>query len=1206
MKFNKLFKILLVLIVLLVCLNAVAASDEMDSFGVGAEDGNLAVENNDISNALKSSDEDVLGDGNNWYVDAGATTGGDGSQSSPYSDLQSALSNCNDGDVIHIMPGTYKGTSNTGLTIGVNNLAIVADDGTPIFDGENTRQIFKITGNNVVLKGLQLTKGKTTNGGALYLDGDNICVDKCTINSNNANAGRGGGIYIAAHDGISIINSKINGNKATYFAAGIYNAGSHTLIANCSFYDSIARNAGGIYSDKKIRIVNSTVSSARNNIVDTYGGGIYLQGAGASGSLIDNVTFSSCYSDQGGAMALKDCDNITVNNCEISTCIAKTSLNTANNGDGAGIWMNGKNNVINNTRVHDNHAPGYGVVYVHDSSENTIINNCLFYRNTADYDGSAIYSIASNVIINNSEFVKNHCSRYGGAICIKYGENDSVLNSKFDGNYAEKGGAIYLGPGAYCKDPKVDNCTFVNNGVFPKPPFDRNMTKGGAIFSLAKNPTIINSNFTHNVGLMGGAIVFENGHNTLENDTFVGNIAERYGGGAISSTRQGDTINNCTFINNQAKGYGGAIGADYPTITNSKFIGNTAFHGGAICTILANVSNSEFYDNTASDGWYIVAANELIEKNIIHPEQNSISLYHSKYMNMTYDPKNGITYVDGYTAFCVEEDADSPRYGVMFEDLRFLQNSLSEEYVGEYLKILMFKYWNESSDYADFRDLINVFTDHDFKNSNNAIVNDVVALYDSGYRITNDTLRFNDDGTVELFNFGEIIVPSSTQNVFVFNINKTNLTVKKEVLTNPVVIGKQVDFNITVKNTGECNLTSVWINETGFSKGLAYDSFRSPFNWNYDSSKKLWILNQTLGIGKIAYIILTFNVTDSGIMQNNVSVGFSNHTFANDTVDFPVYIPNMTVEKISLTPEVTVGMPAYFMIRITNTGECELSNINVTEMNSEGLAYQNFIDSTGKWIFIGSMEHPKWQYNGTLPVGRSAELMVVYNTLRGGTFTNVVAVDNNQTTGSGKNDTVIHEPMIKVEKITLTPKVPVGDLTSFRIRVTNIGDCDLEEVYVKELKFDGLIYDHFTSVSNRWTFDGKDTWTYNGILAEGERSQFIVFFKTITVGNFTNIVVAGSNSTNETTAKNVTETFENKTDDNNTNNSDKSNNTDKSNNSDKSNNINGKNNSNTTSNVPKDSNKTDVSIKRATGNPLFALLAVLLMLSVSRIRKFKK
>ena len=1177
-------------------MNAVAASDEMDSFGVGAEDGNLAVENNDVSDALKSSDGDVLGDGNSWYVDAGAATGGDGSQSSPYSDLQSALSNCNEGDVIHIMPGTYKGTSNTGLTIGVNNLTIVADEGTPVFDGENTRQIFKITGNNVVLKGLQLTKGKTTNGGALYLDGDNICVDKCTINSNNANNGRGGGIYIAAHEGISIINSKINGNKATYFAAGIYNVGSHTLIANCSFYNSIAHNGGGIYSDKKIKIVNSTISSAKNDIVNTYGGGIYLQGAGASGSLIDNVTFSSCYSDQGGAMALKDCDNITVNNCEISTCIGTTSTNNAANSDGAAIWMNGKNNVINNTRVHDNAGYGYGIMYVPVSSVNTTFDNCEFYRNTVnDYHGGAIFSQADNLLINNSYFWKNHCSRYGGAVFVWTGNNVSVLNSKFDGNYAEKGGAIYLGSKTKCNDFVADNCTFVNNGVFPKPPFDRNMTKGGAIFSLAQNPTITNSNFTHNVGLMGGAIVFEYGHNTLENDTFVGNIAERYGGGAISSTRQGDTINNCTFINNQAKGYGGAIGADYPTITNSKFIGNTAFHGGAICTILANVSNSEFYDNSADDGWYIVAATELIENNNVHPEQDSISLHHTKYMNMTYDSKNGITHVDGYTAFCVEEDADAPQYGVMWEDLRFLQNSLSEEYVGEYLKILMFKYWNEESNYASFRDIINIFTDHDFKSSNNAIVNDVVSLYDSGFRVpTNGALRLNDDGTVEIFNFGEIIVPSSTQNVFVFTVNKTNLTVEKEVLTNPVVIGKHVDFNITVKNTGECNLTSVWINETGFSNGLVYDSFRSPFNWTYDATKNLWILNETLEIGKTAFVILTFNVTDSGIMENNVSVGFSNHTFGNDTVIFPVYIPNMTVEKVSLTPEVTVGMPAFFMIRINNTGECELSNINVTEMNSQGLSYQDFSDSTGKWIFIGTMDKPKWQYNGTLQVGESAEIMVIYNTLKAGTFTNVVAVDNNQTEGSGKNDTVIHEPMLSVVKITMTPKVAVGELTSFLIRVTNTGDCDLDDVYVKELKFDGLVYDHFTSVSGRWSFDGKNKWTYDGILAEGERSQFTVFFKTIKVGNFTNIVVAGSNLTNETTAENVTETFENKTDNNNTNNSNDSNNTNR------------KNDTNTTSHVPKDLKETDVNLKRATGNPLFALLAVLLILSVSGIRKFKK
>jgi len=1197
MKFNKLMGILLLISVLCLCIGAVSAAGDVDSHVVGTDNGNLAVENEDVSDTLKSSNDDALSVGNSWYVKAGSTDG-DGSEASPYGDLKTALSNCNDGDVIHIMEGTYTGTSNTGLTIDKNNLAIVSDEN-PVFDGENKNQIFKITGNNVVLKGLQLTKGKATNGGALYIDGDNICVDKCTINSNNANSGRGGAIYIADHEGISIINSMINANKATYFAAGIYNTASNTLIANCSFYDAISRNGGGIYSDKKIRIVNSSISSAKNDIVNTYGGGVYLKGADASGSLIDNVTFSSCYSDQGGAMALVDCDNITVINCEISTCIGVTSRNQAANSDGAGIWMNGKNNLFNNTRIHDNTAYGYGIVYVPATSVNTTFDKCTFYRNGGvGYHGGAIYSRADNLLINNSYFWKNHCSQFGGAVYCGSGDDILVLNSKFDGNYAERGGAVYFGfsstSSVRCKNPIVDNCTFLNNGVFPKPPFDRNMTKGGAIYSVAVNPIITNSNFTHNVGLMGGAIVFENGRNFLENNTFTNNIAERYGGGAISSTKQGDYINNCTFTDNKAKGYGGAVSADYPTITNSKFSGNQAFHGGAIYTISANVSNSEFYENGASDDWYIMAATKLVENNNIHPGQNAISLNNGKYMDIGYDKDNDIVSVDGYAAFCAEEDEDYPRYGVLYNDLRFLQNSLSEEYVGEYLKILIFKYWNENSNYTAFHKLIRTFTDHDFRNSDNATIKEVIALYDSGFRVsTNNTLRVNGDGTADLFVFKEIVTPSATQNVFLFDVQKTNLTVKKEVITHPVVIGKQVDFNITVKNTGESNLTSVWINETGFTKGLTYDSFKSSYNWTYDAKNKLWVLNEMLVAGKTAYIVLTFNVTESGKMQNNVSVGFSNHTFGNDTVDFRVYIPNMTVEKVSLTPEVTVGMPAYFLINITNTGECELTNINVTEMNSQGLAYQTFIDSSGEWTFIGSMDHPQWQYNGILPVGGSAEIMVIYNTLRAGTFTNVVAVDNNQTTGSGKNDTIIHEPGLKVEKITLTPFVPVGDLTSFMIRVTNIGDCDLEGVYVKEFKFDGLVYDHFTSVSGKWIFDGKDKWIYNDVLGEGEKSQFTVFFKTIKAGNFTNIIVAGSDLTNETPAENTTETFENLTDVDDTEEDEDFDSDDT------------EMDTNETTDVSEELKQTDVNLKSATGNPLFALLAVLLLGSVIRFRKFK-
>lgn len=1135
MKFNKLFKILLVLIVLLVFLNAVAASNEMDSFGVGAEDGNLAVENNDVS--------DTLSAGNSWYVKAGSTNG-DGSQENPYANLKSVTNNANyaENDIIYVMDGTYSGQNNRGIDLKENTTVMAYEGAKPIFNAQKVDSIFVLSKDGVVLKGLTLINGGgyygTTAqgaskwcGGAIFNSGNNLVVDNCTIK---------------------------NGDKLAY-GSGIYSKGKNTEIKNCYFTDNTAQYGGAVAIDgPNARLINNNFYKNYGQ----YGGAINIYNYG--GAIIANNTFERNYANYGNG-----------------------------NGYAGAIYARAGNNLIKNNTFDRNSANSYGGAICLVNPD-TVVDNCtfknnqIFNDNTGSNLGGAIYTQAPSNI-TNSKFIDNAVRDNGGAIFVK-GSDNFIENCTFDKNWAARGGAIYIAEFVSNKNitnPVINNCTFNENGV--------DESKGGAIYSYAINTTVTNSKFNNNKAMLGGAIVYQNGRNFLENDTFVENIAGRYGGGAISSTKQGDTINNCTFIKNHAKGYGGAIGADYPTITNSKFIENTAFHGGAICTIIANVSNSEFYDNSADDGWYIVAATELIEDNNIHPEQNSISLHDAKYMDMSYDPENGITHVDGYTAFCVEEDADVPKYGVLWKDLRFLQNSLSEEYVGEYLKILIFKYWNDESDYASFVNLINIFTDHDFKSSNNAIVNDVISLYDSGFRVpTNGALKLNDDGTAVVYNFGEIIVPSSTQNVFVFTVNKTNLTVEKEVLTNPVVIGKHVDFNITVKNTGECNLTSVWINETGFSNGLVYDSFRSPFNWTYDATKNLWILNETLEIGKTAFVILTFNVTDSGIMENNVSVGFSNHTFGNDTVIFPVYIPNMTVEKVSLTPEVTVGMPAFFMIRINNTGECELSNINVTEMNSQGLSYQDFSDSTGKWIFIGTMDKPKWQYNGTLQVGESAEIMVIYNTLKAGTFTNVVAVDNNQTEGSGKNDTVIHEPMLSVVKITMTPKVAVGELTSFLIRVTNTGDCDLDDVYVKELKFDGLVYDHFTSVSGRWSFDGKNKWTYDGILAEGERSQFTVFFKTIKVGNFTNIVVAGSNLTNETTAENVTETFENKTDNNNTNNSNDSNNTNR------------KNDTNTTSHVPKDLKETDVNLKRATGNPLFALLAVLLLLSVSGIRKFKK
>ena len=201
MKFNKLFGIVLLISVLCLCISAAAAADDVDSHAVGADEGNLAVENNN---------DDVLGAGNSWYVKAGVS-GGDGSETSPYGDLSTAYNKFKAGDTIYVMDGTYKGNKNIGLQMTKDNVTIVSyDNSNPIFDAEQNDQIFYLKSNNAMIKGLTFINGYYTWGSALDLDGDNIRIDSCTFKDNiaqNANKNNGQGtIYIDPHENIVINN----------------------------------------------------------------------------------------------------------------------------------------------------------------------------------------------------------------------------------------------------------------------------------------------------------------------------------------------------------------------------------------------------------------------------------------------------------------------------------------------------------------------------------------------------------------------------------------------------------------------------------------------------------------------------------------------------------------------------------------------------------------------------------------------------------------------------------------------------------------------------------------------------------------------------------------------------------------------------------------------------------------------------------------
>ena len=80
--------------------------------------------------------------------------------------------------------------------------------------------------------------------------------------------------------------------------------------------------------------------------------------------------------------------------------------------------------------------------------------------------------------------------------------------------------------------------------------------------------------------------------------------------------------------------------------------------------------------------------------------------------------------------------------------------------------------------------------------------------------------------------------------------------------------------------------------------------------------------------------------------------------------------------------------------------------------------------------------------------------------------------------------------------------------------MTNTGDVDLNDVFVVESSYFGLEYDSFEGVN--WMKTGNK-FNYLPTLKIGENASFNITFKAVISGNLTNIVIAGSNETDNKT-----------------------------------------------------------------------------------------
>ena len=410
MKSKKYLLVVLSVLILFLFITSASAAEanETDVISIdesiNLENNLLSADNNVKSNdILKSSNDELLTAGNDWYVNSSKDTSGDGkSEKDAFKTLNESLKEAQDGDTIWIASGEYTGKDNIGLTIAKNLNFIKNGDGEAIFDAENSGNIWTVNSTSINITGLTFKNGNSTNGGAIYI----LHEVKSNINAtfiNNTAVDRGGAIYIVS---------------------------------------------GGISGTLNGVFINNTASD--------WGGAIYIDSGGISGNV--NGTFINNKGSSGSAIFIAG---------DISGNLNGTFINNEAKGRGAVYIYNGDaSGNINGTFI-NNVANQGGAIAVGNGGTVSGNVNGIFINNTGYYSGGAIsiddterYSTGKidGIFINNK-------AEDGGAIYIEFTYNDPnvSLGGTFINNNASRGGAIFINQ--LVEAITIQDSIFLNNNV---------------------------------------------------------------------------------------------------------------------------------------------------------------------------------------------------------------------------------------------------------------------------------------------------------------------------------------------------------------------------------------------------------------------------------------------------------------------------------------------------------------------------------------------------------------------------------------------------------------------------------------------------------------------------------------------------------------------------------------------------------------------
>ena len=253
---------LIILAFVLISSMAVVSADDSNQTEIASSNHPETVLGDDFDTPVEEVHEYyVSGDGDDFV--------GNGTSESPFASVGFAVSVANNNSKIIVRDGTYKGTSNTGITI--NKHLTIEGQSKATINGENKYWFFKVSrDSSLTLKNINFVNGKTDSYsqlGVINNEGELI------VNNSSFNNMRTVMAAIFNEGSLTVNNTNVVNAYSANMAQIITNVGDCTVL-NSKFTahpTSSSEVAVTVYNYKNLNVINSQIGNLQSNpVYDEY------------------------------------------------------------------------------------------------------------------------------------------------------------------------------------------------------------------------------------------------------------------------------------------------------------------------------------------------------------------------------------------------------------------------------------------------------------------------------------------------------------------------------------------------------------------------------------------------------------------------------------------------------------------------------------------------------------------------------------------------------------------------------------------------------------------------------------------------------------------------------------------------------------------------------------------------------------------------